>query len=964
MKLRFLLLLAAAAAGLSQNESDPYFALSSARTFGPTDKPVVSLSAYNVDSLEFRVYRVNDPVQFFQQLEDPHVFGGHAPRPPQRRTLLERVHRWKRTVRADIRRGLRAQFTESPSAHLASKPETNTPVKPVEKGTKYSDIPVLNSEQMVLNFLQPVRSKNRWEQHTVDIAVHDKGIYLVEAVRADLRAYTILMISDAVLITKTARGRIVNMLVERQSGEPIAGAKIAMLARDRRLGEATTNADGVAEMPPAPDRADDLRLVARRGADVAVNAVGGWAFGAEGEEWMGYIYTDRPVYRPGHTVHFKGILRIPGGQGYRVPAGESVAVTINTPDQKAVYQKSLTANANGTIRDEFTLPADTALGHYFMEVKAGERNMSGDFEVEEYKKPEYEVRVTPSTLRVLQGQSAQATIDARYYFGEPVAGAKVKYSVYRERYWFPMWYDPEDQVSDGPPPEDDDGGDQVAETDATLNADGKLTVTVPTAPSDHKYDYRYRVEARVTDAAGREIVGKGGFIATYGSFAVNVQPQRYFYEPGAKATLNVDARNYENQPVRAHVKLELLKWDYRKPDARDVRGTAEADSGATATLDIPRDGGSYRVRATARTPEGRDVEDYAYLWVAGGNTIYDLDSGRGVQIIPDKKSYRAGETVKVLVVTGQPNTPIYVSVEGRELRSYKLLRSSESTVSFDVPTAANDEPGVTINATFVRNGNLFNGTKYVKIPPVGHQLNIAVTTDKPQYQPGQPATYSVAVTTADGKPAPRAEVSLGVVDEAIYAVKRDSTPDILQFFFNREWNRVMTESSLQYFFSGEAGKRRMRLADLRAPSRLAQLKPERLVEPKVRKVFPDTAYWAADLVTDNAGRAQAKLEFPDSLTTWRATARGVTADTKVGSATQKTIVRKNLILRLAVPRFFVQGDEVVISALVHNYLGEGKNARVSLEFEGLGVLDGATRDVQIASRGEAKLDWRVRAKQE
>ncbi len=156
----------------------------------------------------------------------------------------------------------------------------------------------------------------------------------------------------------------------------------------------------------------------------------------------------------------------------------------------------------------------------------------------------------------------------------------------------------------------------------------------------------------------------------------------------------------------------------------------------------------------------------------------------------------------------------------------------------------------------------------------------------------------------------------------------------------------------------------MRLAELRPESRLAQLKPERLVQPKVRKAFPDTAFWAADVVTDSAGQARAKVEFPDSLTTWRATARGVTPDTKVGGATLKTIVRKNLILRLAVPRFFVQGDEVVVSALVHNYLATAKKARVSLSATGLDIISSpTTADVEIPSRGQIKLDWRVRAQQ-
>ena len=88
------------------------------------------------------------------------------------------------------------------------------------------------------------------------------------------------------------------------------------------------------------------------------------------------------------------------------------------------------------------MPASAALGNYSIKCAAGEESyMNGSFEVEEYKKPEYEVRVTPGKTRMLQGESVQAVIDARYYFGEPVSGAKVKYAVYRGRYWFPLWYD-------------------------------------------------------------------------------------------------------------------------------------------------------------------------------------------------------------------------------------------------------------------------------------------------------------------------------------------------------------------------------------------------------------------------------------------------------------------------------------------------------------------------------------------
>jgi hypothetical protein len=970
--LRILMLLMLAAPGLSQDEDEPYFSLSSARTFGAGGKPSIALNAWNVSDLEFRVYRINDPVQFFEQLESAHEFGGRAPRPPHQPTLLERIHEWKHGLRTSIRRGLRNQFTESPSAHLgnafagASKPAAPAPAG----GTQYAEAPVLNAQQLVLTFHHAPKSHNRWESQNVDVGVKDRGVYLVEAVRGELRAYTILMVSDLVMVTKTGNGRMVNFLADRNTGEPVRGAELFLLTRDARQGTAESDANGLAEFKIADAKQDDLRLVARSGANFAVNTLASYAFETSREHWLGYIYTDRPVYRPGHTVHFKGIVRQRTATGYIVPAGKAFPVEIHDPEEKTVYRKTLTATANGTIRDDFAVPVSAALGSYSIVVPSGDDSTSGSFEVEEYKKPEYEVRVTPTKTRILQGESAQAVIDSRYYFGEPVAGAKLKYAVFRSRYWLPLWLDSDEDLppDNGDAEGNDYGEEQIVDSEGQLDAEGKLTIDFPTTVSDRKTDYRYHIEARVTDEGKREIVGRGSVIATYGSFVVNASPDHYFYQPGATAAITAEARDYDLKPVRTRIHVELFRWSYRQHSHTAALRTADVDTGADGTgiapIAIPPQGGSYRLRVSARTPEGREVEDFTYLWVSGAG---ENDAGEGnrktVQIIPDKKTYRAGETAKVLIVTGKPNTPVLVSIEGRDLRSHRVMRSPDATAVLEVPVTAQDEPGIWVSAQYLRKGVMYQGTKNLKVPPVSHQLNVNIATDKPQYRPGDTAQYTVQVTGGDGKPASGAELSLGVVDEAIYAIRPETIQGPLAYFFSHDWNMVHTEDSLNFYFNGEAGKRRMRLAALRAPSRLAQLKPDSLVQPKIRKAFPDTAFWAADLVTDGAGKAQAKVEFPDSLTTWRATARGVTADTKVGAATAKTIVRKNLILRLAVPRFFVQGDEIMISALVHNYLTTEKTVRVSLGLKGLDVLDGATRDVRVLPRGDARLDWRVRAQQ-
>src|SRR5204862_7589785 len=140
-----------------------------------------------------------------------------------------------------------------------------------------------------------------------------------------------------------------------------------------------------------------------------------------------------------------------------------------------------------------------------------------------------------------------------------------------------------------------------------------------------------------------------------------------------------------------------------------------------------------------------------------------------------------------------------------------------------------------------------------------------------EVKPGDPADYTItAYASADRTVS--AEFSMAVVDEAIYGVRTETTQYIFKFFFGKTYNRISTSSSLTYYFQGESGKHRMQLTDMRSRRNLAQLKPEALVQPKIRKAFPDTALWLADVTTDAGGRAVARLEFPDSLTTWRATA--------------------------------------------------------------------------------------------
>lgn len=969
--LRLALAFAAVAPVTCQNEAEPYFSLSSSRTYGSSEKPQIMLSAYGVPALKIRVYRVNDPVEFARKMEDLHSFGGRAPRRAGKLSVIERFHNWKRGVRRDIRLRLREQFSESPSAHLfpAEKDRRAAGISPA----RFADVPVLNPEQLVLSFTQAVSSSNRWDSQTVGIPVKTKGLFLVEATGAGMSAYTILSVTDAVLLTKTGGKGALGYFVDRESGEPIAASPVSAVAGKSAAIMRPTDGDGVVDLTPALAKPADIKLVARRGEDIAFSSIDEWNFSGRARNLTGLVYTDRPVYRPGDAVHFRGLLRLREAVGYSTPSGQDVSVQITDAEGKPVYQKNLSSNKNGVVHGEFVLSKESALGNFYFEAKMGDNSVSGSFEVQEYKKPEYEVRVTPSQTRVLQGAKVAVTVDARYYFGEPVKGAKVAYSFYRSRWWNSMWYRDEDESEEGNSEARNDNGpagEEVGNGQGTLDDDGKLAINLPTSLSEEADDFTYRVEARVTDAAGREIAGSGYVTATYGSFAVNISPNRYFFEAGGTGSFKVEARDYDNHPISTPVQITLETWDWNRGRRErnteiisTTRGATGSDGAQNIDVAIPRGRNIYHAVVSARTPEGRLVRASTYVWVSGASqtSIFDGEEGQTLRLVPEKKSYRPGETARILAVGVPDKMPVLLTVEGRDIRSHKLVRAQGSTAVFEYAVTADDEPGFYVSAQFVRRGKLFSGAKLVKVPPEEHKLNFQITTDKPTYLPGKTARYQLVALTSDGKPAANADLSLGVVDEAIYAVRPDTTPDLLKLFYGREYNSVYTQTSLSYYFTGEAGRRRMQLAQLRAPSALAQLKPEMPPRPKVRKYFPDTAFWAADLTTDSQGRAEASVPFPDSLTTWRATVRGAEGN-RFGSATLKTIVRKNLILRLAVPRFFVQGDQVTVSGIVHNYLATGKRAKLNIKLAGLELVGTpAEASVDIPSREEAKVEWRVRA---
>jgi uncharacterized protein YfaS (alpha-2-macroglobulin family) len=965
------------------------FNLSTNRSFAPSEKPTIHLYAKNVDELEFRIYRVQDPRKFLAGLPDLHSFDNGTPFAGKERiderTWLERFHDWKHHLWFLVRRFFRSQFTMENRDRMRARQASLARRSRIVGVTQFAQIPLLNDHQLVARWRQELPPTYVSDSQELPIDPLPSGLYLIEATDGHFKAYTLLMVSRMAMVTRTAGGGVLAYCVDRVSGAGIAGAQVSAGLGRQQQASGTTDADGLVDLhmtAPKPPP-DNFWVLASSGNDVAAVTPGGYALsGWQGGRWSSYVYTDRPVYRPSHIVHWKAILRARAQNHLELPKLTTIHVTIADQDDHALLDKDMPVSPAGSVTGDLTLPATATLGYYSIRLRNGPPSDdpdvdagTGTFRVEDYRKPEYQVRVTPAKQRLLQGETMQVVIDARYFFGEPVANAQVKYRVYHSPHY---WWDQEAGGDEGPGMDAGQGGDdslgydaaQQSEQTGKLDANGKLTISVPTqyvANQTRLTDQDYTVEAAVTDQANREITGRGRFLATRATFRIQVEPVSYAIRVGETALFNVTAVDYDNHPVQTQVHLQLLTHKYANGKVQTTRGattdvTTGADGRGQGAIPV-QTAGSVEVEASATTPEQRVVVASTYLWVLGENQEGWGGQSQAVRIVADKKTYAPGDTAHLSILSNVDSFHALVLATGYSVEFRKVLFSPGKSLTFDLPITSDAQPNLEVSVAFIRNDQLYQANQSIKVPPVQEQLQIDITPAKEIFQPQQTASYDVFARDWQGKPV-SSDFSFGVVDEAIYSLYPDSSGDMVKRLYPDRYVFAAVDSSLQYYFSGKAGLKSPQLAERASRYRpqLAQVKPGNdVVQPRVRKAFPDTAYWSPSVHTDATGHAHVTLTFPDSLTTWRTTVHAITLDSKAGSAINRVLVRKNIIVRMGTPRFLRQGDEVTIPVIVHNYLDQAKQVQLSLEIGGLDPVSGAPQTISVPSKGEGTVLWRVKA---
>ena len=793
----------------------------------------------------------------------------------------------------------------------------------------------------------------------------------------------LLAVSDIHLVLKTSPENLLVWALDLRTREAVSGAEITVYDQDgKEVFSGVTDQDGFfeADYPTPLDLYNNVFYVISGNPgdeDFGITA-SNWAFGTAAYNFglrvdygapqpTAYIYTDRPIYRPGQTVHYRLILRDPEQGSYALPGEDSITVSIFQTGEDE-QQVDLPLSDYGTASGSLELSSYAEPGYYRLETDYGMTL----FQVAEYRKPEIDLSITLDKEQSLMGEDWTASTQARYYFDAPAGDVDLTWSMraaptsfYLPGYqvgeinsnWF-TYSDSYYASSWGTAMEE---GESTTDQNGLWEGTGKLT-NVDIYDREVSLPANYILSVTAQDESGFQVSGQAQMLVHPSDYYIGVHPSAWIAEADQEVEFDILAVDWNKDPDGVHaLKAEFNKvtWNYQVGEFGQMDYTREEELVSTLQVTTGQDG-TASFSFTPGQPGTYQLDVYGdgartevTLWVGGPGTIsWPALTNQKIKLTSDQDSYQPGDTAEVFIPNPFPgDANALITLERDKVRSYQAISISGTGTLLQIALQEKDAPNVYLSATLIGeepDGRISFRQGYLNllVDPGEKILNVEVLGEPQRLGPGEEVQFTIRVTDQAGEPQ-QGEFSLAVVDEAVLALADPFSLDIAEAFYGVKPLSVEMglplgmHAGLSVFVAGGMGGGG---AD---------------VDNSVRDQFEDTGYWQADVVTDSNGEAFVKVQLPDNLTTWQADARGVTKDSRVGQADAEVVTTKDLLIRPVTPRFLVAGDHLALAAVVHNNTSSDLQADVTLQASGL-VLDipeFSTQTVDIPAGGRTRVEW-------
>lgn len=510
-----------------------------------------------------------------------------------------------------------------------------------------------------------------------------------------------------------------------------------------------------------------------------------------------FAETDRAVYRPGQKVQFAVYGFERAGRGLKtLPANAKVSLTLRDANYQKIYVKTLPFNAYGTARGEMTLPETGLLGNYRLEAEfqnaARTIRANASFRVDEYKRPEYEITLSPAAA-LQYGKETQIEGKALYYFGAPLEKASVKYTIHREYFrprwgwWMPYVNAEREFIAQGETQTDKNGVFVFSFT--PQNANGKNIPSV------------YTVHAEAADASGRVIETSRAYKAAHKAAFFQASFDKGFYDArtaGPLAEVKLTDVNGEATGGKFTAEIyeleNVLKEKKQKQETREYNGetfslenlygenkeTRKVSSrefslkkGESAKLDIAAlPEGIYKLKLRAKNA---DETDLIFLVTEKKSSL-----ALPATAIAQHEKYYPGAQAKVLI--GAQDLKGAKQIEVYDDGQFLALRETAPSGAevYSLPIQNNWRGGVYLRWFGASDYRFYSKETHIEVPFDNKELSLQIQTPV-SVKPGEKVQWTLSAKNAAGAPV-QGQASVRIYDKSLdyYAKPRAAlTPDNL-----------------------------------------------------------------------------------------------------------------------------------------------------------------------------------------
>ena len=621
-----------------------------------------------------------------------------------------------------------------------------------------------------------------------------------------------LEVATASVTVKRAPDEVLIWAADMASGQPVGGAAVTVFHQGQPILRGQTDPDGVFRGPlDFGPRNDDYLSVVVDGPQT----YGLWQSysGATLPDSLGYLYTDRPIYRPGETVYFRGVLRDRHDMDYSVPNQRTIPLRIEALyTGQRLLEQDVALTDFGTFSGELQLAEDAPLGE--VSITAGDAWVQ--FTIAEFRVPEFEVTVTPQQTEIFAGETLDAVAQASYYFGGAVSGASLNWSAYAQpssfNYTGPGRYSFYDETQDY-------GGYTLGNGSATTDSNGRFLISTDNTRSSARRPMSVSVEASVTDESMQQISGRASVLIHPANVYVGMRTDRYFGREGQAMDISLIAVDAGSVPLadkritlsvieirwtRVPVEGQFGRYTWQQEEIPAAEGDVRTGADGTVTYSFtPPNAGIFRVQATALDEYERPNGSSLRFWVTGSRPVWWGEPSQTIDLIADKDSYQPGDVAQVLVpIPFAGASTVLISTERAGIMSYEVRRLEGSTLLYELPITDAHVPTVYLDVTVVKgideeslNPDYRTGRIALDVEPIEPVLNVTVTPSAHLAQPRETVSFDVQATDAHGEPV-RAEVGLALTDKAILALMPPNSGALVDAFYGAQPDFVYTDISL------------------------------------------------------------------------------------------------------------------------------------------------------------------------